>query len=399
MPGQFAALETKKALERNLNVFLFSDNVTMDDEIELKNLAIEKGLLLMGPDAGTAIINGVGLGFANIVNKGPIGIVGASGTGIQEVTSIISRDSGISQAIGTGGRDLQERVGGLMMIEGIKALEDDEQTKVIVVIAKSPNPRVQCKVLEVIRNCKKPVVVDFIGGDASAIESAGAVPAVTLEDAASKAIALVKGQRQKEIAFTAPTNQIISTAKAEYEKLAPSQKYLRGLFSGGTFCNEAILIMTKSLDKIYSNMSAKLELNLEDPHISKEHTCVDMGADEFTVGRPHPMIDLSFRKLRLLKEARDPETAVILLDVVLGLGSHQDPAGGLAPTISEAKSMVRNAGRYLSVVASVCGTIRDPQNLEVQKKKLEEVGVIVMPSNAQAAKMAALITSRGQTGI
>ncbi len=396
VPGQFAALETKKALERNMNVFLFSDNVPLEDETELKNLAVERGLLLMGPDAGTAILNGIGLGFANIVNRGPIGIVGASGTGTQEVSSIISKELGISQAIGTGGRDLHERVGGIMMIEGIKSLNDDEETKVIVVIAKTPDQKVQEKVLEVIKKCKKPVVVDFIGGDISTVKRAGAIPAVTLEDAALKAIALVNGTDLKETDFTANWDKVASIANTEHTKFSPSQKYLRGLFSGGTFCNEAILIMSKWMGKIHSNMTTKPELRLEDPHLSREHTCVDMGADEFTVGRPHPMIDLSMRKLRLLKEARDPETAVILLDFVLGLGANQDPAGGLAPAIVEAKSAARKEGRHLSVVASVCGTVGDPQNLEAQKKKLDDVGVILMPSNAQAAKMAALIVTRGQ---
>lgn len=399
VPGQFAGLEAKKALERNLNVFLFSDNVPLEDEIELKNLAIEKGLLLMGPDAGTAIINGVGLGFANVVNKGPIGVVGAAGTGIQEVTSIISKELGISQAIGTGGRDLHERVGGIMTIEGIKVLDDDKETKVIVVIAKSPTPKIQEKMLELIKNCKKPVVVDFVGADVSAIGEIGVVPALTLEDAALKAIALAKDEGLREVTFTATWDEIVSTAHVEYQKFISSQKYVRGLFSGGTFCNEAMLIMSRWIGKIYSNISAKPELKLDDPHLSRGHTCVDIGADEFTVGRPHPMIDLSLRKLRLLKEAKDPETAVIMLDIVLGYGAHQDPAGGLAPTIAEAKSIAQKEGRYLSVVASVCGTLGDPQNLEVQKKKLKEVGVIVMPSNAQAARIAALIAIRGQAKI
>jgi FdrA protein len=394
VPGQFASFEAKKALEKNLNVFLFSDNVPLEDEIELKRLAYEKNLLLMGPEAGTAIINGVGLGFANVVDRGPIGIVGASGTGIQEVASIISRESGISQAIGVGGRDLSEEVGGIMTIEGIKALEDDGETKVIVVIAKSSTPKVQEKVLSVIKKCKKPIIVDFIGSDISIISSAGAIPALTLEGAAMKAVALIKGKKPKEIEFTLPKSEITSIINSESQRFTSSQKYVRGLFSGGSFCDEAMLIMNRWLSKIYSNVANKQKFRLEDPYTSIEHTCIDMGASPFTVGKPHPMIDFSLRKLRLLKEAKDPEVAVILLDVVLGYGAHQDPAGELAPIISQAKSIAQKDGRYLSVVASICGTIKDPQGFNMQKKKLKDVGVVVMPSNAQAARMAALIAIR-----
>ncbi len=396
VPGEFAAWEAKKAIERNLNVFLFSDNVPLEDEIELKNLARKRGLLMMGPECGTAIISSVALGFANVVNKGPIGVVGASGTGLQEVTSLISRDLGISQAIGTGGRDLDEEVGGIMTIEGIKALNKDEETKVIVVISKPPAPSVAKKVLDVIKESKKPVVVDFVGGDPKAIREAGAIPAFTLEDAAIKAIALVRDEKPRETTFTAPYNKIKTIANMETEKLRHEQRYVRGLFSGGTFCSEAVIIVTKLVGDVHSNMPLKPDLMLRNSNVSEGHTCVDMGAKEFTVGRPHPMIDLSLRQQRIVKEAKDPGTAVVLLDVVLGYGAHPDPAGALAPTIKEAKVIANKEGRYLPVVASICGTDRDPQNLGAQKRKLEEVGVILMPSNAQAARMAALITSRGK---
>jgi len=396
VPGEFAALEAKKALERNLNVFLFSDNVPLEDEIELKNLAKERGLLMMGPECGTAIINSVALGFANIVNKGPIGVVGASGTGLQEVTSLISRELGISQAIGTGGRDLDEEVGGIMAIEGIKALDKDEETKVIVVISKPPAPSVAKKVLDVIKESKKPVVVDFIGGDPKVIREAGATPALTLEDAAMKAVALVRGEKPRERTFTAPYQKIKSIANMETEKLGREQRYVRGLFSGGTFCSEAVILLTELIGDVHSNIPLKPDLMLRNSNVSKGHTCVDMGAKEFTVGRPHPMIDPSPRQQRIIKEAEDPETALILLDVVLGYGAHPDPAGALAPTIKGAKAIANREGRYLPVVASICGTERDPQKLGEQKRKMEEVGVVLMPSNAQAVRMAALIASRGK---
>ncbi|MEM2991236.1 MAG: FdrA family protein, partial [Halobacteria archaeon] len=252
------------------------------------------------------------------------------------------------------------------------------------------------KVLNVIKNCRKPVVVDFIGGDESAISNAGATPALTLEDAALKATSLVRGEKPKEMEFTISRNEVLSIISSECQSFASSQKYVRGLFSGGSFCNEAMLLMSKNLGKIYSNIATEPEFKLEDPHTSIEHTCIDMGADPFTVGRPHPMIDFSLRKLRLLKEARDPKTAVILLDVVLGYGAHQNPAGELAPIISQAKSLAQREGRYLSIVASICGTIKDPQDFYAQKRKLEDVGVVIMPSNAQAARMAALIAIKSR---
>lgn len=109
VPGRFAAGVARQSLNLGKHVFLFSDNVSLDDEIELKRVAADKGLLVMGPDCGTAIVNGVGLGFANKVRQGPIGIVAAAGTGLQQVSSRIHQlGSGVTQAFGTGGRDLSE---------------------------------------------------------------------------------------------------------------------------------------------------------------------------------------------------------------------------------------------------------------------------------------------------
>ncbi|MDH5374426.1 MAG: acyl-CoA synthetase FdrA [Candidatus Bathyarchaeota archaeon] len=396
VPGDFAKREALKALRKGLNVFLFSSNVPVEQELELKKISREEGLLMMGPDCGTAIINNIVLGFGNVVSQGSIGIVSASGTGLQQVSTLIhERGLGISQAIGTGGNDLSGTVGGIMMIEGIKLLEEDEKTQAIVLISKPPDPKIGEKVLEVASRCKKPVVVNFIGGEIDVIRKGGCVAATILEDAARIVCALVQGKKPEKTIFTIPKKRITSIANTESSKLSRMQKYIRGLFSGGTLCYETLVILAPLIGNVRSNTPLKPDYKLEDVNASKKHTCVDMGSEEFTVGRPHPMIDFTLRKRRIIQEAKDPETAVVLLDVVLGYGAHQNPAAELVPSIAEAKTAAEQSGRFLSVVASVVGTPEDPQDLRKQKRKLEEVGVIVMPSNAQAARIAALVVTRG----
>ncbi len=397
VPGQFAAREARKALLKDRHVHLFSDNVTIEEELELKKLAHERGLLVMGPDCGTAIINGAALAFANVVAKGPIGIVAASGTGAQETSTIIAKNgSGITQLIGTGGRDLKEAIGGIMMIDGIKALSEDPDTKVILLVSKPPAESVARKVLEVAKETGKPVVVHFIGGTAELVNEYGLVFSESLEDAAVKAVALSKGEEPKDAPeFSMPKEKVEEIVKKETEKMKPEQKYIRGLYSGGTLCDEAMLFMTKEFGGVYSNAPLSPEFKLEDSLKSKEHTVIDLGEDEFTVGRPHPMIDSTLRAERIEKEAKDPEVAVILLDVVLGYGSNPDPAGSLLDAIKKAKEEAAKDGRYLSVVASVCGTEDDPQPLSEQVRKLESTGVVVMPSNIQAVRMAIKIAKRG----
>jgi succinyl-CoA synthetase alpha subunit len=399
VPGAFAKLEALRALRNGLNVFLFSDGVLIQDELELKQIAREKGLLMMGPECGTAIINNVGLGFANVVREGSIGIVGAAGTGIQQVAVLIHREGlGISQAIGTGGRDLSRHIGGVMTVEGIRALAQDQKTEVIVLISKTLHPEVEKKVLEAVKEVRKPIVVNFLGGSSCAIQEVGAVPATTLEEAAIRAVSLAKGQTRKVRLFTKDSAEIISIGEAEYARLSAKQRYVRGLFSGGSLCHEAMLILAKLIGDVYSNVPLEPLLRLKDTAISQGHTCVDMGEAEFTVGRPHPIIDPSLRERRLLQEAEDHETAVVLLDLVLGYGAHPDPAGVLGMCIEKAKDLADREGRHLSVVASIVGTDRDPQDLKRQEEKLLEAGVIVMPSNSQAARMTALIATRGRIG-
>ncbi|WP_091543472.1 acyl-CoA synthetase FdrA [Alkaliphilus peptidifermentans] len=387
VPGQYAFAETKKALDNNLHVLLFSDNVSVKDEKTLKEIAKEKGLLMMGPDCGTAIINQVPLAFANVVKKGSIGIVGASGTGIQEASVLIDKfGGGVSQAIGTGGRDLSLDIGGIMMIEGIKALEQDEKTEVVLLISKPPAPEIAEKVLKTAKDSGKPFVVIFIGGDIEVIEKYGGVPALTLEDAAIKAVQLTNiKMKTPEIIEEGRDSLIKMLAK----NLNKDQKYIRGLYTGGTLCDEAMIMLSKTIGDIYSNIPLKPHLKLMDPIESKENSCIDLGDDTFTVGRAHPMIDPATRQERLIKEAEDTEVAVYLMDFVLGYGSHHDPAGEMIASIEKAREIMRQKGYEAVYIASVSGTEADPQNLKEQERKLMEAGVVVMASNARAVGLAA----------
>jgi succinyl-CoA synthetase alpha subunit len=381
-PGEYAAAEAFKALSLGLNVMLFSDNVELKDEIALKRFAQERDLIVMGPDCGTAIINGIPLAFANVVRRGIIGVVGASGTGLQQVTCLVDRwGGGISQAIGTGGHDLHRDVGGISMLQGLKALAADPSTSVIVLISKPPSPEVAGKVLEAAGSAGKAVVVNFLGADPDPVRGGNLYPAETLEDAAAAAVALADGKTPKAVNVT----------PSSIAPLVPGQRYVRGLYSGGTFCYEASLLLKKKLGQINSNTPVEPGDRLSDVWTSRKHTVIDLGDDLFTRGRPHPMIDHRLRNERLIKEASDPEVAVILLDIVLGYGSHPDPAAEMVPVIQKARDLASDAGRHLAVIAFVCGTAADPQNLSRQETALREAGVILAQSNAQAVRMAASV--------
>jgi FdrA protein len=391
VPGAYAALEAAKALHAGLHVFLFSDNVSRDDEVALKELAVSKGLLMMGPGCGTAVINGVALAFANVLKRGPVGIVGASGTGLQELTSLIDRGGvGISQAIGVGGRDLSEAIGGLMMLQGIAMLAGDPQTQVIALISKPPHPSVAPKMLAAARATGKPVIVNFLGGSETGLQD-GLRFTGTIEQTAQAVLRQVIGEGRSDDALAAA--DVERQVASERIRLRPGQRYLRGLFSGGSLCDEAMLLLQAQLGGIYSNIALAPEWALADAWRSRGHCCVDLGEEEFTRGRPHPMIDPRLRQERLLREADDPDVAVILLDVVIGYGAHADPAGVLGQAIVTAKARAAAAGRYLSVVAHVCGTAQDPQGLAGQEDKLRAAGVVVFPTNAQAARATAAIVA------
>ncbi|SIS04342.1 Succinyl-CoA synthetase, alpha subunit [Peribacillus simplex] len=391
--GAYAPREARKALENNLHVMLFSDNVSIEDEIELKKLAHEKGLLMMGPDCGTAIIGNVALCFANAVRKGNIGIVGASGTGSQEVSVRIHEfGGGISQLIGIGGRDLSEEVGGIMMQDGIMALEEDEATKVIVLVSKPPASTVEEKVLAQIKQCKKPVVVWFVGGDEEKVLEAGGHFAKMSKEAALKAVLLAGADESKlnKRALNIPLIEEVRT------KLKPEQKYIRGLFSGGTLCDEAMHAALDKFEKVYSNIQRDPEYRLKDRNVSQEHTFIDFGDDEFTQGKPHPMIDPSTRIARFIKEAKDPSVGVIVMDFVLGYGAHEDPVGAMLPAIIEAKQLAEEEGRHLEIIGYVLGTELDSQDIDDQVNKLIAAGVTHASSSQNAGLLAREFVVKGE---
>ncbi|MBS0447790.1 MAG: acyl-CoA synthetase FdrA [Proteobacteria bacterium] len=389
VPGDFAAREVRKALDSGLHVMLFSDNVSVADEVALKQYAHEQGLLVMGPDCGTAILGGVGLCFANKVRRGAIGIVGASGTGSQEISvRIHALSGGITQLIGTGGRDLYEDVGGIMMQDGLRALADDPDTAVIVLVSKPPAKSVEQRVLAQIEDCGKPVVVCFLGGSEEAVVAAGGHYARTTSEAAAKAVALAGGNAAAIDAQ--PDAAVVDAAR---RRLAPGQQYIRGLLCGGTLCDELAFITRERYPNVYSNIAKKPEQRLADPETSREHSFIDFGDDDYTRGRPHPMIDPSLRLQRLVKEAQDPSVGVVVMDFILGYGSHEDPVGVTLPAIREAQQAAAAAGRHLEIVGYVLGTEEDTPPRSEQVRRLAEAGVTVAVSNTEAGLLARAIVS------
>ncbi|MGY0021728.1 acyl-CoA synthetase FdrA [Streptomyces sp. cg35] len=390
--GAYAAREARKALESGLHVMLFSDNVPVEDEVALKQLAHEKGLFMMGPDCGTAIINNVALCFGNKVRPGSIGLVAASGTGSQEVSvRVHALGGGISQLIGTGGRDLSEEVGGIMMTDGIRALAADPATDVIVLVSKPPAPSVEKKVLAEVAAAGKPVVVYFIGGSQDAVEAAGGHFAGSSLDAARQAVRLADVEQPATEEFDA------EAAAAEVtDRLAPGQRYVRGLFCGGTLCDETMYAVQDAGVEIFSNIQKDPARRLTAAGPSTGHTFLDFGDDDFTNGRPHPMIDPALRLERLVQEAGDPEVAAIVMDFVLGFGAHEDPVGTTLPAIEEAQRIAAEAGRHLEIVAYVLGTDLDTPSVADQSAALRAAGVTVTRSSTETGRFAREIARKAK---
>lgn len=368
VPGRYAADVAADALGLNKHVFLYSDNVSIEDEIRLKKTALQSGLLVMGPDCGTAIINGVGFGFANRVRSGNIGIVAASGTGLQAVAATIHNlGAGISQAIGTGGRDLQAEVGGICAKQAIHLLGRDPQTEVIVLISKPPDVQVATELLAIALATEKPIVINFIGY-ADPGGQIGELHFVSnLKEAAEKAVTLIKKEEGHHSAMAR-------------KKRSGDPGHLRALFSGGTLAYEALLIMQTVLFPIYSNTPIRPEQQLADSLVSEAHTILDLGEDEFTQGRLHPMMDNDLRLRRLRQEVDDSSVSIIMLDIVLGEGAHPDPAAEFAPAIEQARRT-----RDIEFVIIVLGTDEDPQDIDRQIDLLESVGAIVFRETSDAA--------------
>jgi FdrA protein len=368
VPGRYAAGVAREALELNKHVFLYSDNVSLEDEISLKKTAREKGLLVMGPDCGTAIINGIGLGFANHVRRGSIGVVGASGTGTQAVTAQIHNlGAGISLAIGTGGRDLKSDVGAITAQQALDLLARDPATKVIALISKPPSPDVATQLISASLSAGKPVVIYFIGYPPPARKIGNLSFAISLSEAAEIAVSQV-------------------SMSGKWLSVNNSKGYLRGLFSGGTLAYETLLGLQASLSPIYSNGPITPNQNLKDPLKSEAHSIIDLGDEFFMVGRLHPMIDNDLRIRRMKQEAADPETGMILFDVVLGEGSHLDPAGELIPVVKE----IRGSRPEIEFIAIVIGTDDDPQDLQSQVSQLMDAGVAVFRTASEAVEYISL---------
>ncbi|MBM3222823.1 MAG: acyl-CoA synthetase FdrA [Candidatus Tectomicrobia bacterium] len=386
VPGEYAVHEARKALQHGLHVFLFSAHVDLAAEIALKNLAAEQGLLVMGPDCGTAILHGIPLGFANQIPRGPVGLIAASGTGLQQVSCLLAGQGvGVSQAIGVGGRDVHERIGGHSMRAALRTLAQDADTRVLVLIAKPPAPRVAAQLTREAAQMGKPCVLAFVGEHALTAESAGVYPATTLEEAALLARALVHGTPAWSASVALPAS-LATEAQAASTALQPGQRLLHALYCGGTLAHEALGLLRRALGRVGSNLDDTLGAAPQPAHM-----VLDLGAEEFTQGRPHPMIDPSARRPYLLEAAANPAVAVVLVDVMLGWGAHPDPAGLLAAAWREAQAVASAAGRTLVGIAHVCGALDDPQDFAQQCQLLREHGLLLADSNAQAVRLASAV--------
>jgi FdrA protein len=444
VPGRHLHYEITGALQAGLHVFCFSDGLDLATEAACKRVAAERGLLLMGPDCGTAILDGVGLGFANAVRRGPVGVVGASGTGIQEVTCLLDAAGvGISHAIGVGGRDLSPEVGGIMTLRALDLLAADDATERLVVVSKPPDPQVARRVAGAAAATGKPVILAFPGmtdppplppgvGFAGSLEAAAAwaigitgvgAPLTGMKEPHLPAPSPPEGGRSPAadavgpVVHTPPTHPPADPthqpnqgsadpthsptdhpthpwADPSGDPLAVTPGAIRGLFSGGTLCYEAMAVVAGVVGRVASNIPLRPKWRLADPNRSEGHTFVDFGDDAMTEGRAHPMIDPGLRNERFRREAADPETGVVLLDVVLGYGAHPDPAGELAPLVERALADRRGG---LSVVISLCGAAGDPQGLDGQAATLRAAGALVTRSSAQAARLA--LAAAGHTGM
>ncbi|MBO0851950.1 MAG: hypothetical protein J2P20_20990, partial [Pseudonocardia sp.] len=381
-PGRYAAAEALKALRLGLHVFLFSDNVPVEQEVRLKRYAHRHGLLVMGPDCGTAIVNGVPLGFANEVCRGEVGLIGASGTGLQQVSSLLDTwGVGMSQVIGVGSRDLSQEVGAISMLDALDALAADPATRVIGLVSKPVAAPVAHRVLRRAARAGKPAVVAFLGADVQDLPEAGdgTVAVSTLEAAAGALLRLATGGPPPP----GPVHDTLTLASG----LGGRRRLLRALYAGGTFAHEAVFLLEGSLGTIARSVDRYVPG--APPGLPGRHLVLDLGDDQFTVGRPHPMIDPTVRTEFIRAAAADPETAVIVLDVVLGHGAAPDPAGDIAPAIAEA---TRVPGGPL-VVAFVVGTAADVQALAAQQRRLTDAGAVLALDSTDAARLAGELLS------
>ncbi len=417
IPGEYVKDISRKLIERGVHQQIFSDHVPVEDELEIKTQAAMNGVLILGPGAGTSIINGKGIGFSNAISTGPVGVVAAAGTGLQEVISLLDHcNIGVKHGLGVGGNDPKDKIGGIMMLECMKILEKDDDIKVIAIVSKPPSPAVEQKIMDyAVDNGTKKYVLAFIGGGTPDGKLAGSsdekleraanagrtIVRVNSLASSALAIAAVLGDEQLRNALSHtyfPPEGLVTLLKKEWSRLQDTQRFIRALYTGGTFTYEAQVILSDIIDDglIYSNAPIQRVRQLQDSFKSEKHSVIDLGEEEFTKGRPHPMIDPTIRKFRILEEARDPEVGVILLDFVLGYGANPDPVGAVLEELKRAKEIAQENGRYLPIVAHVCGTRNDIQGYDQSVSNLNNIGCIVMPTNALAAVASSAIVSRGQ---
>ncbi len=369
VPGQHAFTESMDALEAGLSVLMFSDNVSVDAEVRLKDEGARLGLLVMGPDCGTASVAGVGLGFANVVRPGPVGIVAASGTGAQQLMCMLDTvEVGISHCLGVGGRDLSAAVGGRSTMQALAMLDDDAATELIVLVSKPPDPEVARDITAFASSLGTPVLVALLGEGRD-----------DLTTVASHAV------EQLGVTWRDPWSW-------DGQPPPVAGGGLRGLFAGGTLCDEAMIIAAGTLGEVRSNIPLRPEWRLGADLRSTGHVMVDFGDDDLTRGRAHPMIDQRLRIDRIAAEAADPTCSVLLLDVVLGHGAHPDPASELGPALAAAREIAREDGRELAVVVSLCATVGEPQDPRRQADVLHGAGAAIFLSNAAAARHAVSLT-------
>ena len=415
VPGEHVKGLAFKLIDEGIHQQIFSDHVTMDDELEIKRYAMKNRVLILGPGAGTSIINGTGIGFSNAVTTGPVAIVAAAGTGLQEVSTLLDHCGiGVRHGLGVGGNDPKEKIGGLMMSEAFKMLEECEDIDVINIVSKPPAASVKQNIIDhATKHGKKKYVMTFIGSNAA------------MENTKVKKVSSARrltGQSHKIIIANTLTSSVFATAKhianinksessinpiyvkiedlkrivmTERKRLRNEQKYLRALYTGGTFAYETQVILNGlAIRPLYSNAPLTKAQLLQEATKSFKNSVIDLGEEEFTKGRAHPMIDPTIRKLRINEEASYDDVAVIVLDFVLGYGSNPDPVGSVIDEIRNAKLMASKAKRHLSVVTHVCGTRRDPQGYDRSLTRLKDAGVVVLPTNAFAAIAAAGIVAK-----
>jgi len=403
IPGEYVKDLSLKLTDTGIHQQIFSDHVPLDDELTIKEYGARKGVLILGPGAGTSIINGKGIGFSNVLHSGPVGIIAAAGTGLQEVSSLLEQcEIGVKYGLGVGGNDPKEKIGGLMMLESLKMLEDITDIEIMMIVSKPPSLRVKKSIIDyILKHGKKMYVLAFIGGgNDSSIPNSHKPKIVQVNTLAAAVFAVAKltSEPKSKISLERlhlKPETLHKSVTGEWKKLERRQKYIRALYTGGTFAYEAQVILNGILTGLYSNAPTGRTIKLHSSSKSKKHSILDLGEEEFTHGRAHPMIDPTIRRLRLVEESHDPEVGVIIMDFVLGYGSNPDPVGALLQEIELAKETAQKSRRYLSIVAHVCGTKGDPQGYEKSIRNLESAGVLVFPTNALAAVASAHIISRG----